>query len=296
MGSRHISRKSLSIETLPSFEKNQLLAIVYAAFPFLIIGLLHNWQLQGPLVLFKNFVSDGNVVGNFALAMQILILTTALPQAVEAASLPILSRAAERGERKDVLFLSVVVRIAFFVGCAAGLLGDVIGPGLIPMIFGPGFELAGTYLGIIFWFMTPLFIVFLLSTTLLVREKYLGVFVANAIGAIALSASFVPLSNNMGMEGGVYAVGIGVTTTAALLCTTAAKSGLLSAREVLLPSAIAVLFAYLAQTASSSLGQIPSAVIGFGVLLIMVSTAGVVKKHESDAVIGLVKAGKTNSD
>lgn len=197
------------------------------AFPFFIVSTSTAWLLHGPIVLFRNASYGIKATGNFALAVQLFILTSILPQALSAAAMPIVSRAAARGDGKDKTFLSIIVRIAFLLGCFSGLVGSAVGPWLIPAVFGSDYESAGTIIGPLLWCMIPLIIVFTVPQMLYARNRHIGAVFSGGAGALTLSTCVIPFTHQLGLIGGVWAIALALCVGATALLVLSAKERLI---------------------------------------------------------------------
>lgn len=113
------------------------------------------WFLQGPLLLARKAGLGLFELGQVALLLQIFTLLSSLPQMVEKAVLPILSNSEQQRGDKDIKLLIVSLKFSWLIGMLAGITGWLVGPWLIPSLFGEQFELASTYLGIVIYLLVP---------------------------------------------------------------------------------------------------------------------------------------------
>ena len=199
--------------------------VLYAALPLLISGLAHSWQVQGPIVLFQATVSINDLTGQLALAMQILFIAMALPEALSITALPILSRSAQRGDGKDVIFLSGLSRTAFFLGTTVSLIAMALGPWLVPLLFGVKFSLAGDLLGLVLWLLVPYSLQLMLGSVFISRGHYYAASICQVLGAVVLTLALPPLAGTWGTLGAIAATGLGFWVSALSLAAFAATSG-----------------------------------------------------------------------
>ncbi len=145
--------------------------------------LLMGLPYQGPLVFFRHVVSSGDILGQLALAMQILFILSNIPFALRGASLPVLSRSAIRKDGKDRVYAETMIRFSLLLGCLMALLGTAFAPWLTIQIFGTRYALAGDLIGPVLWLMIPFTICQVLFSVLLAWKKDFQIFFGALIGA-----------------------------------------------------------------------------------------------------------------
>ena len=132
------------------------------------------WFLQGPLVLLRQAGVDEGALGQFALAMQGYALISNFGLATAVAAVPVISRAYERGDGKDVVFIEGMLRAWILGGAAIALFTLGAGPWLVQAIFGSRYALAGEWVGPMMWLLVPLISGFAVHNVLLARTRYLA--------------------------------------------------------------------------------------------------------------------------
>ncbi len=282
----YVMRKLMGGSIALSTKYHEWQPIALMAVPFLLASVFTNLLLQAPIILFKSASADTIATGNFAIAVQLLLLAVALPQTLSSAALPIMSRAAARGDGKDALFLSVVIRTAFIVGCTGGLVGTTVGPWLIPLVFGPSYTDAGLVLGPLLWCIIPLMIVFTLPPALYAREANKGAVLASAAGVIVLVVTTSTLVGSLELRGGILALASALSVTAALLLYISTRKRLISlTHDALKPGAAAAAsaVAYYASQEMVGVSQIPALLIGMTTLAALTVATKVVRPNELSA-------------
>jgi O-antigen/teichoic acid export membrane protein len=193
-----------------------MLALLATAVPLGVCDILHTWLLQGPLLLFRRVNGIDGTLGEFALAMQAFFTLGAVARAVGVAGLPVLSRAAARGDGADRRLVESLLRAGLLFGAVAGLLGLALGPS-VALVFGPGYARTGALLGLSLWLITPMSCAITLSNALFTRGEIKPQVVAGAVAACALALAMWPLARLAGPSGAVAAAGLGFATWAACL-------------------------------------------------------------------------------
>ena len=87
--------------------------------------------------------------------MQIFGILSHFPISAYNASLPLLSRAAVRGDGRENLFIEVVLRFIIFSGTFLALTCMAFGEDAILYVFGSKYTDAGKIIGLIIWMMIP---------------------------------------------------------------------------------------------------------------------------------------------
>jgi len=191
-------------------------------------AVLGSWLMQGPLVLYRYTDTTDTNLGQLAVAMQALAILAIIPWSIGSSALPILSRAADRGDGKDQLFVEGMTRLGFLFAATAGLIGMTLGPWLIGLVFGAKYTLAGTLLGPVLWLLAPLTVATSASQVILARGLYKTSAICAFIGATGLTASLPSLTTAFGPLGPIIATGIGMTLWATALLVAVNTSGGLS--------------------------------------------------------------------
>ncbi|ESQ13473.1 MAG: hypothetical protein N838_15035 [Thiohalocapsa sp. PB-PSB1] len=270
--------------------------IVGHAMPFLMAGLLMNWLLQGPLVLFSKADIDPAVIGNFAIAIQVLHLAIAFPQSLSSAALPVITRAADRKDGKDKLFLGVTFKIALFTGCLAGFFGTTVGPWLVPLILGDEYRLTGDILGWILCLLAPAAIIFVFPATFYARGMNLTSTIASLIGSVLLTALALSDSiHGLELSGILIALSVALTASACYLIVSAVRHDLIQlGDEVLRPiaAAIAATLIFVMLLPLNGWVALAGGTVGLPLLAIL---TGAIRRTEIEAVRGAISRSKTGA-
>lgn len=216
--------------------------------PLLVEGLpigvavaLNLWLLQGPVVLFRNLVSNADAVGQFGLALQILFIVFFLASSVVAASLPVLSRAVARGDGKDGVFLDAAARSGWIAGAVFGLLGFETGPWIVPLLFGADFAAAGGMLGAVLLLFGPMTVGAASATLLFVHRRRAAAMTCSTLAIVTLVLALPPLTVRFEAAGALCAVAAAICVWALSQFLILSATGLgCPRRSLLLPLATAV--------------------------------------------------------
>jgi O-antigen/teichoic acid export membrane protein len=187
------------------------------AIPFLAGSLFSTWELQGAIILFQNHAGGGPVTGSFALSMQIMIILSGLFISITIAAMPALSRSAKRGDQKDLLFLDTFIRALFLLCAAVAIAGVVLGPILIPLIFGERYMLTAQLIGPALWCLLPFSVAATLTVFTIARGHYYISPACHLSGVAVLTLSMSTLVDQLGPLGGIVSAGLGMSTSSVCL-------------------------------------------------------------------------------
>ena len=207
----HFLVRSRIVSVAPDWNLRSMGNLILEGLPIGLGVIMAAWIFQGPLVLYRQTGAADADLGTFALAYQGLVLALVIPISIGAVALPVLSRAVERADGKDTLFVSVMARLAFLSGATAGLAGMVVGPDLIPFVFGRKFEMTGQLLGPMLWLLIPATIATIGGQVVAARKKYFQYFITAAAGAAALTVCLPFAVSAFAVYGILVAGGIGLT-------------------------------------------------------------------------------------
>ncbi|MCP5372500.1 MAG: oligosaccharide flippase family protein [Hyphomicrobiales bacterium] len=216
-----------------AWSPSRWLPMVVQAFPFFMGLLGMGWQNQAPVVMFRNLSADDVLVGQFALAMQALFISAALPEALAAAALPVLARSAQRADGKDLTYARGLLRLSFLLGAGAGLCGMAFGPWLFPVLFGPRFETAGHLVGLTLWCLIPMMARTALPAVIVARGHFYVAMFGSLAGAAAVTVLMPVLVDALGAPGAVLAAGLAMTVPAVVTIAFAVAKGWITIYAVL---------------------------------------------------------------
>ena len=232
------------------------------ALPLFITTAAVDWRINGPLILFRNLNDDAVLFGQFALAMQALFIANAIPLSLSTAALPVLTRSAQRGDGKDLLFASVIQRLAFVAGAAAGLLGLALGPWLFGTLLGPAFIPAGQLAGLTLWCLIPLLAGIGYPAVLVARGALRFQMLASVLGAVATTVLVVLLVPRFGAEGAIVGAAAGFALPPLLIYGAALRDGWTDVLTTLLRPLAAVTAALVVWLLTTATWALPNPATG----------------------------------
>jgi O-antigen/teichoic acid export membrane protein len=178
--------------------------------PLCLSVLFSGWLLQGPLVLYRHVSGAGKDLGQLALVMQALVLLCTVPWSIGMASLPVLSRAAEREDGKDLWFAEGMLRVGSLLWATVALSAMALGPCLVQGVFGVRYAPAGQMLGLALWLLIPLTGGSSLAQVFVARGRYIIPCLHALNGAVVFTLTFPVFVSNFGLDGVLFATGAGL--------------------------------------------------------------------------------------
>jgi O-antigen/teichoic acid export membrane protein len=204
---------------------------------------LMNWLHRGVIVLSRHMTISDNSLGQLALAMQVFVIICSIPIAINAASLPVLSRSVMRKDGKDLIFVKAMIRSAFIFGGFLGLAGLGGGVWLVNIVFGARYQMAGYLLGFTLWLIIPWTCANAIWRVYLARGQFFLSTLCAGTGAL-LFTLIIPWSvSTMDTPGAVFAAGMGMGVWALTLIWLLARSDDLDVKATIFRPLILVLFA-----------------------------------------------------
>lgn len=206
------------------------------ALPLLISGFAINWFLQGPIVLLQHTSLHEQTIGYLALAFQIFSLSCSVPISLGMAALPVLSRASQRNDGKDILFAETMIKGVLLLAAPVGIASLYIMPVITPWIFGVNYNAAGELLAWTLWLLIPFSIGYLLSQVLIAQKKLKSAGLSVFVGISVFSASYIYFIYMYGVNGSIFSCALGMITWGLLsIAVIAFKSKLNIIRTLALP-------------------------------------------------------------
>jgi O-antigen/teichoic acid export membrane protein len=218
-----VRRDLLPVHTI--WNASTLVPVALSGIPFVIIAFAVNWMMQGPIILFHGLAGTDLEFSQYTLAMQILFIAAMLPISLGHAAQPVVTRAAKRGDGKDLIYAHVVLRLSFILGSVAGLVGLTFGPWLTEFLFGEKFTLAGQLMGLSLWCLIPIFGTSAFPTVILARGHFRILMIAAVTGALTLTCVLPLLAMAFGIRGAIVAVGLGFVASLVVTSAFTAKAG-----------------------------------------------------------------------
>jgi O-antigen/teichoic acid export membrane protein len=217
--------------------------ILVNGLPIGIGFVLMNWFQQGVIVLSRHMEISDNSLGQLALAMQVFVIICSIPTAINAASLPVLSRSVMREDGKDLIFVKAMIRLTLVLGGFLGLAGLGGGVWLVNIVCGARYKEAGYLLGFTLWLFIPWTCASAIWRVYLARGQFFLSTLCAGAGALFFTL-FIPWSVSiMDTPGAVLAAGMGMGVWALTSIWLFARSDDLDVKPTILRPLILVLFA-----------------------------------------------------
>jgi O-antigen/teichoic acid export membrane protein len=169
------------------------------------------WPLFGAVILFRFLGGTDFRLGQLALILQIFLVAFRIPESSSVAALPVLSRAAAKGDGRSRLFAETILRINLIFGAAAGLVGMGMGRWLVTFVFGPNYERAGGLLGYGLWLLIPYGCSYALYSIYLARKQDLRAVGQATIGAVTFTLGMFLLAPRLHVAGALISLAAGMT-------------------------------------------------------------------------------------
>ena len=227
--------------TRPAWSPGAGRALLAASVPFGALQALAEWRLHGPLLLYAAVEAQAGRVGQFALAMQAMLILALFPQALATAAQPLLTRSAARGDGQDLRFASLLQRLAVTLGSAAGLCGLALGAPLFTAVFGADYAESGRLAGLTLWCFVPLAAGYAYPMLFVARGELAGQVVQSGAATAALVLLLPGLADAYGAAGAILAAGIAYAIPPLAATAAAASRGWTTIGAALLRPALAAL-------------------------------------------------------
>ena len=176
-------------------------------------------------MLFRHVAGPGAELSQFALAMQVLVLASALPTAFGQAALPVLSRAVQRGDGKELTYFEGMSRLGIVLAVALGLAALTAAAAIVEILFGSSYLGADHLVAAVVWLMLAATLMVASSQVLIARGHYTWPIPCAFAGALVMSASIFPLASELGPQGAIIAASAGLVVSAALHVALMVRSG-----------------------------------------------------------------------
>lgn len=168
-------------------------AIIRAGIPIGLVGVTSLWFIQGPVVLGRYLLEDPAQLGQLVVAIQMLGYVAVVPQVVAVAAVPVLARTIQRGDGKDVTFLSIAIRTAMVLGALAALTGAAFGESVVRLLLGSSYAEAASLVAQILWAAIPYAVSIIAVQTLMTRREVGAALTVTLVSGIGYTTLLVLL-------------------------------------------------------------------------------------------------------
>lgn len=255
-----------------------------------VANIFGNWLTQGPIILYRSASPDAFALGQLTLALQAFYILQGVPIGIGSASLPVLSRAVGREDRKDELFVSVMLRAGLMFGAAAAIAGLGAGPWFISLVFDASYLQTGALLGPALLLLGPFTCAIVLSSVLVAQGRVGLNALATLFGAIAMTALAGYLVGRYGPLGVIWSGLIGTSVWALLSIVFVARDVRVDVQRALLRPLLCIAAGLLAYYCLEPVGGGWVAMLaGLGVLAGSAAMIGVVSAQERTAILSLAR-------
>jgi O-antigen/teichoic acid export membrane protein len=198
-------------------------AILREGVPLGAIGLLTGGLMSGPIVLFRFQAGSEEILGQFALAMQVCLVLSVIPTALARSAMPVLSRTISRDDSDTAGLVSgLLLWSALFWGFAS-LVAVEFSPALFTSVFGQRYATAGSLFSIALLILWPVSLsvisVRVLAARQLLRQQWQG----PLVGAVILLTGMPLLAMAYSATGALMATHAALWSHALILLFFAGK-------------------------------------------------------------------------
>jgi len=202
----------------PRWNWPEIRILLVACIPIGFGGFFQALMLQSGIILYRRSGAADELVGNFAIAVQALVILGSLFAALSRAALPAVSRSVARGDSRHRQYVSVMLRSAFVFGTLASVWALAIGAEITVLLLGAKYQIAGTWLWLMLLVLTPFVIKQAVSTTLVAHGDYVRSMLLSLVGIVSMVVAvlmLMPLYGFPGVIGGML-VGFSINVVVAL--------------------------------------------------------------------------------
>ena len=187
------------------FDRQLARKLVIRGLPLGSAAGLKQWLTIGPILLIRNLSNDLALTGQFALALQIVAMAVTSVQPFFFASLPVLGRAAERGDQSARQFGPASAALSFLVFVILAVLAYWVGPPVAVWVFGPELALTGPLVAPLLAVGGLILVPTGYTQMLVTRSIHWPDVVASGLGAVILLVTMPSLLATWGIWGAVAA-------------------------------------------------------------------------------------------
>lgn len=207
-------------------------SLLVAGIPGALYILAVAWFMQAPILLFRLLMGTGEDLGHFAVAIQVVGYLVVIPYLAASAALPVLSRSAARGDRKD---RSAILAMLFLIPCggaAIGSLGMMLATPLAVFALGPEYGGAGAVLSEAIWLLIPFSLAVGLQQVVFAHRRHITVVsFSGVLGGATMAVLFAPLTQTLSYRGALIAIGAGMLVWVGGLLISLVRSDLIGRKQ-----------------------------------------------------------------
>ena len=183
-------------------------------FPLGLSLILDGLLIQGAFIFYKLNGATNDMIGNLAIIVQAFLVISGIFLAINQAVLPVISRAVDRKDSKDKIYIHVMIRIAFIFGTITGIFGISIGADVVHLMFGSKYFLAMDHLGLMLWTLIPFIIKQATNSNLIAHGHFNKILQLNFFAFISMISCFIILVKNNNFTGVVISILFGYCVSA----------------------------------------------------------------------------------
>lgn len=199
----------------PRWHWLEIRLLLIAGIPLGLSNVFDAIMLQGGIILYKGAGAENELVGNLAINVQVLMILGSLFVALSRAALPAVSRSVARGDTNHRIYVSVMIRSAFFFGVLAAVWALAIGADIVIFVLGKHYQTAGQWLWLMMWVLVPFIIKQAVDNALVAHGRNGLTMWINFVGAVSMASAVLLLIEPYGFAGVVAGTLIGFTVNAA---------------------------------------------------------------------------------
>jgi O-antigen/teichoic acid export membrane protein len=266
----------------------EIRVLLIASIPLLFGSIFEALMRQGGILLYRGAGAADELVGNFAITLQALMILSSLFAALSKAALPAVSRSVARRDTKHRIYVSVMIRSAFVFGTLAAVWALAIGADIVNIVLGARFQIAGEWLWLMLWLLVPYIIEQAANNTLVAHGNYGRATWLSFIGVVSVAGGVLLLLGPYGFPGVIAGMLIGFSVYATVALLVIVRMRLIEHAEDIPKLAVIVTLTVLVYLALAGYRPWLAAIVGTMVLFLGLILLGVVRETERKAILNLV--------
>jgi O-antigen/teichoic acid export membrane protein len=191
--------------------------------PLGAIGLLTGGLMSGPIVLFRYQASSDEILGQFALAMQVCLVLSVIPTALARSAMPVLSRTINSDERDATAIVSGILLWSSLFWGFASLVAAEFSPALFTFVFGQRYATTGSLFSIALLTLWPISLSVISVRVLAARQLLSQQWQGPLVGAVVLLTGMPLLAKAYSAQGALVAAQLALWSQALILLFFAAR-------------------------------------------------------------------------